>query len=77
MNIEGASEQVSEKLSHGGNRIVAIEVCCTPPLCICSVYMPSRNSKSNVSDKESYMHCLDQLEEMRPSQGGGSLLPAP
>ena len=25
--------------------------------------MPSRNSKSNYNDKESYMYCLDPLEE--------------
>ena len=53
-----------KKLSHGGNRIVTKEVYSTPLLCICSVYMPSRNSKNNSSDKESYMHCLDQLEEI-------------
>ena len=29
-----------KKLPHGGNRIVAIEVCSQPPLCICCVYMP-------------------------------------
>ena len=53
-----------KKLSHGGNRIVKIEVYPTPPICICNVYMPSRNSKNNSSDTESYMHCLDQLEEI-------------
>ena len=53
-----------KKLQLGSNRIVAIEVCSVPPLCICNVYMPSRNSKSNCNDKENYMHCLDQLEEI-------------
>ena len=27
-------------------------------------YMPSRNSKKDARDKDSYMHCLDQLEEI-------------
>ena len=53
-----------KKLQLGSNRIVAIEVCSVPPLCICNVYMTSRNSKSNCNDKENYMHCLDQLEEI-------------
>ena len=31
-------------------------------MCICSVYTPSRNSKSNTPDKGNYQQCLDQLE---------------
>ena len=53
-----------KKLPVGGNRIVAIEVLTSPPMCICSVYMPSRNSKSNTPDREKYQQCLDQLEEI-------------
>ena len=53
-----------KKLQLGSSPIVAIEVCSVPPLCICNVYMPSRSSKSNCNDKENYMHCLDQLEEI-------------
>ena len=52
------------KLTVGGNRIVAIEVLTTPPLCVCCVYMPSRNSKSNSTDRENYQQVLDQLEEI-------------
>ena len=44
--------------------MVAEEICSTPPLCICSVYMPSRNLKKDCSDRESYTHCLDQLGEI-------------
>ena len=44
--------------------MVAVEICSTPPLCICSVYMPSRNSKKDCSDRESHTHCLDQLGEI-------------
>ena len=44
---------------------MAIEVCSVPPLCICNVCMPSRNSKSNCNDKENYMHFLDQLKEIQ------------
>ena len=51
-----------KKLSVGCSRIVAVEVLTDPPLCICSVYMPSRNSKSIYTDKEGYQQCLDQLE---------------
>ena len=43
---------------------MAIEVCSVPPLCVCNVYMLSRKSKSNCNDKENYMHCLDQREEI-------------
>ncbi|MEW8546334.1 MAG: reverse transcriptase family protein, partial [Candidatus Thiodiazotropha sp.] len=53
-----------KKLPTGGNRIVAVEVLSAPPLCICGVYMPSRNSKTNSSDKENYEQCLDQLVEI-------------
>ena len=53
-----------KKLPFGCSRIVAVEVLTDPPLCICSVYMPSRNSKSIFNDMESYPQCLDQLEEV-------------
>ena len=59
-----------KKLTTGCSRIVAVEVLTTPPLCICSVYMPSRNSKTNYSDKENYQQCLDQLEEIMDTFGG-------
>ena len=59
-----------KKLLYGGDRVAAIEVCSTPPLCICSVYMPSRNSKSNSTDRENYMHCLDQLGEILNTYSG-------
>ena len=32
--------------------------------------MPSRNSKSNSTDRESYMHCLDQLGEILNTYSG-------
>lgn len=51
-----------KKLPSGGNRIVAVEIQTTPPLCICCVYMPSRNSKNSSSDN--YQLFLDQLEEL-------------
>ena len=53
-----------KRLPIGGNRIDAIEIMTTPPLCVCCVYMPSRNSNSTSSDKENYQHVLDQLEEI-------------
>ena len=34
-----------KKLIHGENRIVVIEVQSSPLICICNVYMPSRNSR--------------------------------
>ncbi|MEW8542501.1 MAG: hypothetical protein AB2693_03120, partial [Candidatus Thiodiazotropha sp.] len=52
------------KLPVWGNRVVAIEVLTVPPLCVCCIYMPSRNTKSSSSDKENYKHYLDQLEEI-------------
>ena len=36
-----------KKLIHGENIIVVIEVQYSPPICICNVYIPSRNSKGN------------------------------
>ena len=42
---------------------MAIEVCSVSPLCICNVSMQSRNSLL-YNDKENYMHCLGQLEEI-------------
>lgn len=41
-----------KKLPLGRNRIVAIEVLTSPPLCLCRVYMPSRNSKQASTDAE-------------------------
>ena len=32
--------------------------------------MPSRNSKSNSTDRENYMHCLDQLGEILNTYSG-------
>ena len=59
-----------KKLPVGCSRIVAVEVLTDPPICICSVYMPSRNSKSISTDKESYQQCLDQLEEVLDTFSG-------
>ena len=53
-----------KKLAMGCNRISAVEVLKDPPLCVCCVYMPSRNSKTNSPDQESYQLCIDQLEEI-------------
>ena len=53
-----------KKSPYGWNRIVAIETDSVPPFCICSVYTPSRSSKSNSSDSETYLQCLDQVEEI-------------
>ena len=53
-----------KKVAVGCNRISAVEVLTDPPLCVCCVYMPSRNSKSNSPDHESYQLCIDQLEEI-------------
>ncbi|MEW8545673.1 MAG: endonuclease/exonuclease/phosphatase family protein [Candidatus Thiodiazotropha sp.] len=53
-----------KKLAHGENRMVVIEVQSVPPLCICNIYMPSRNSKGNGKGDDNYQSCLDQLEEV-------------
>ena len=50
-----------KKVAVGCNRISAVEVLTDPPLCVCCVYMPSRISKSNSPDHESYQLCIDQL----------------
>ena len=52
-----------KKLPAGGHRVVAIEVATTPPLCVCCLYMPSRNTK-NILDKDNYQHILDQIEDI-------------
>ena len=54
-----------KKLSVGGTRTVAIEVLTSPPLCFCSVYMPSKNSRGDSMDAEEYLHLLDRLEEIQ------------
>ena len=53
-----------KKVAAGCNRISAEEVLTDPPLRVCCVYMPGRNSKSNFPDHESYQLCIDQLEEI-------------
>ena len=53
-----------KKLPVGRNGIVAFEVLTSLPLCFCTVYMPSRNSKQNSTDAEEYLHLLDQLKEI-------------
>ena len=45
-------------------RITVIEVQADPPICICNVYMPSRNSKGNSKADDTYQTSLDQLEEI-------------
>ena len=49
-----------------GNRILAVEVQSSPPLCICCAYMPCRNSKRSTDD---YQHFLDQLEKIINTHG--------
>ena len=53
-----------KKCIHGDNRIVVLEVLSNPPVCICNVYMPSRNSKGNSRSDDSFQNSLDQLEEI-------------
>ena len=53
-----------KKLIHGDNRITVIEIQSNPPLIICNVYMPSRNSKGNSKADDAYQASLDQLEEI-------------
>ena len=55
-----------KQLPVGGNRILAVEVQSSPPLCICCAYMPCRNSKGSIDD---YQHFLDQLEEIINTYG--------
>ena len=51
-------------MEHGENRIVVLELRSDPPVCICNVYMPCRNSKGNSRSDDSYQNCLDQIEEV-------------
>ena len=53
-----------KKQVHGDNRIIVIAIQSSPPLCICNVYMSSRNSKGNSKADDSYQNSLDQLEEI-------------
>ena len=53
-----------KKLIHGENRIVVIEVQSSPPICICNVYMPCRNSKGNAKNDDNFQSCLEQIEEV-------------
>ena len=53
-----------KKLVHGENRMVVIEVQSVPPLCVCNIYMPSRNSKGNSRSDDNFQSCLDQIEEV-------------
>ena len=55
--------KVNKKI-HGDSRIVVIEIQSNPHLCICCVYMPSRNSKGNSKADDSYQSCLDQIDEI-------------
>ena len=57
-----------KKLPFGDSRIAAVEVLSSPPLCICNVYMPSRNSKGE-KEGDSYRNCLDQLSEVINTYG--------
>ena len=41
-----------------------IEIQSNPHLCICCVYMYSRNSKGNSKADDSYQSCLDQIDEI-------------
>ena len=43
---------------------MVIEVQCVSPLCICNIYMPSRNSRGNTKSDDNYQSCLDQMEEV-------------
>ena len=53
-----------KKLIHGENRMVVIEVQSSPPICICNVYMPCRNSKVNAKNDDNFQSCLEQIEEV-------------
>ena len=53
-----------KKLIHGENRMVVIEVQSSPPICICNVYMPCRNSKGNAKNDDHFQNCLEQIEEV-------------
>ena len=44
--------------------MVVIEVQNVLPLCVCNIYMPSRNSKGNSRSDDNFQSCLDQIEEV-------------
>ena len=44
--------------------MVVIEVQRVHPLCVCNIYMPSRNSKGNNRNDDNFQSCLDQIEEV-------------
>ncbi|MES9884558.1 MAG: reverse transcriptase family protein [Sedimenticola sp.] len=48
------------KCTEGSNRIIITEIVSEPLICLCNVYMPSRNSRGNYSYKET----LEELEEI-------------
>ena len=52
-----------KKLPLGDCRVVVVEVASSPPLCICNVYMPSRNTKGD-REGDGYRACLDQVGEI-------------
>ena len=51
-------------MTHSENRMVVIEVQSVPPLYVCNIYMPSRNSKGNNKNDDNFQSCLDQTEEV-------------
>ena len=36
----------------------------SPPICICNVYMPRRNSKGIAKSDDNFQSCLEQIEEV-------------
>ncbi len=48
------------KAADGGNRIVVTEIIADIPVCICNVYMPSRNSRTS----SSYSELLQEINEI-------------
>ncbi|MES9904845.1 MAG: reverse transcriptase domain-containing protein [Sedimenticola sp.] len=48
------------KCNDGSNRIVVTEMLSNPPVCLCNVYMPARNSRTS----QSYSEILDELSEI-------------
>ena len=53
-----------KKLIHCESRMVIIEVQSSPPICICNVYIPCRNSKGNAKNDDNFQSCLEQIEEV-------------
>ncbi|MEW8544220.1 MAG: reverse transcriptase family protein, partial [Candidatus Thiodiazotropha sp.] len=53
----------TRRLPLGDCRLVVVEVASSPPLCICNVYMPCRNTKGEKSG-DGYKSCLDQIREV-------------